>query len=316
MLFFENFIYATSFGELTFREIDDLAFQTSLRKIHQNLDSGNFVSLLKLNDYGYGWIYWFSVSLVTYPLYLLHKFQSISWPIIVAPRQISLLFSCLSLLYFKKIFDFLKYDKIKTAVLLLCFSLLPSFGYFSLRFGTVSPIMFFSILALFYSFRVYRDKIGTAYQSLIAISIASSIKLSGLLIAPVAFFLLSINLLESKNYKAICRNFLYLFLLTVLFTIPWAYLLPFAYFVSDSFYKYNQALINYFSIMNHFVEVTNISSVSDTPYKDFIEIYSQINLNIVVFAKLIINIACASLGYYLIGEKSRKYIITKLGAIL
>lgn len=270
LLFFENFIYATSFGELTFREIDDLAFQSSLRKIHQNLDSGNFDRLLKANDYGYGWIYWFSLSLVSYPLYLLHKYQSISWPLIVAPRQISLLFSCLTLIYLKKIFDFLKYEKITTAISLLCFSLLPSFGYFSLRFGTVAPIMFFSTLSLFYSFKMYRDKTANASKPLIALSIASSIKLSGLLIAPLTFFLLSINSLESKNYKVICKNFLLLFLLTLLFTIPWAYLLPFTYFISDNFYIYYQALINYFLMLKHFIDVTNISQVSDTPYKDFI----------------------------------------------
>jgi len=108
------------------------------------------MQLVKINDYGYGWIFWFFMAACTYPFYLLNKYYSIACPLIVAPRQISLIFKCLSLYYLCKLFRVLEFDKFtfSISIALLCFSLLPTFGYFSLRLSNLSSVMF-SLLSLY-----------------------------------------------------------------------------------------------------------------------------------------------------------------------
>jgi hypothetical protein len=270
LLGYENFVYSNSFGDLTFRGIDDVAFQTTLRRIHLSIDSFNLMQLVKINDYGYGWIYWFVLAVCTYPFYLLNKYYSIAWPLIVAPRQISLIFSCLSLYYLFKLFKVLEFDKVTSSIALLCFSLLPSFGYFSLRFGTVSSVMFFSLLSLYFAFLQYKSKRSQNIKSLVALSIGGAIKLNGLFIAPLTFLLLSIDDLKKKKYKEIIFNFIYFTAFLIFFTIPFIYLLPLAPFINSGLNLYYQAIINYINMMKHFIGVTNISAITDSPFKDFI----------------------------------------------
>ena len=57
LLFSQNFLFSSSFGLLQLREVDDLAFQISLREIHQSIFSHNWRALLNLNFYGYGWLF-------------------------------------------------------------------------------------------------------------------------------------------------------------------------------------------------------------------------------------------------------------------
>ena len=266
----ENFIYSNNFGELTFRSIDDLAFQITLKRVHLLIEQQNFIQLLNINDYGYGWIYWIFTSVATYPLYLLNKYHSIAWPLIVAPRQLSLLFSCLTLLYLYKLFKLLDFDDLTASTALLCYSLLPTFGYFSLRFGTVSAVTFFSLLSFYFAFLQYKSRESQNYKSLIALSIAGAIKLNGLFIAPLIGLLLSIRELNSKKYQKIIINFAYLILVLLFFTIPFVYIFPLTIFESSSFIKYFQAITDYLSMMKHFINVTNISASSSSPFKDFI----------------------------------------------
>ena len=96
-LFLENFIFSENIGLLGFREIDDYAFQSTLRTIH----SGS--RFFSLNDYAYGWIYWAFMAIITYPFYLISHYLSIDWPLIVVPRQVSLLSGIASLFYLRKI---------------------------------------------------------------------------------------------------------------------------------------------------------------------------------------------------------------------
>lgn len=270
LLGYENFIYSSNFGDLTFRGIDDIAFQTTLRRIHLAIDSLNLMQLVKINDYGYGWIYWFFLAVCTYPFYLLNKYYSIACPLIVAPRQISLIFSCLSLYYLYKLFKVLEFDKVTSSIALLCFSLLPSFGYFSLRFGTVSSVMFFSLLSLYFAFLQFKSKRSHNIKSIVALSISGAIKLNGLFIAPLTLLLLSIDDLKKKKYKAIIFNLIYFTAFLVFFTIPFIYLLPLAPFIISGPSFYYQAIINYINTMKHFIGITNISPITDSPFKDFI----------------------------------------------
>ena len=92
----------------------------------------------------------------------------------------------------------------------------------------------------------------------------------------------------------------------------------FAFWISLIFHSkllfYSSKIMVYLGTISYSFYLWHFISINLSQY--FIEIYPQINLNIVVFATLIMNIACASLSYYFIEEKSRKYIIAKLGAKL
>lgn len=185
-LFFQNFLFSADVALLRFREIDDTAFQEALRHTHSMLEHGNYRGLLTLNFYAYGWIYWFPLALLTFPFYFLSIHFGIDWPLIVFPRQCSWLFhlGCLYLLH-RLLRRDIRTPQWVPASAVLIYTLFPTFGYFSMRFGTVAEVTFFSLLSLYLALSntpsTRRGRIHVA----IALGIAGGIKLSGLLIAPV-----------------------------------------------------------------------------------------------------------------------------------
>jgi len=87
----------------SFREIDDIAFQDTLRRVHLLIENAQYSEIWQINDYAYGWIYWAPTALITYPLYILSSHTGLDWPLIVTPRQFSLFFAILSLFVLRKI---------------------------------------------------------------------------------------------------------------------------------------------------------------------------------------------------------------------
>lgn len=229
-LFIENFIYSSNLGQLSFRAIDDLAFHESLRKIHLIIQNMDYAKFWVLNEYAYGWIFWAPMAVITYPLYILNQSVSIAWPLIILPRQISFVFVVLSLVILRKYFKKINTPEWGCAVALLIFSLFPTFGYFSMRFGTVNEVMFFSMLSFFLA-QHYRPSTPRS-RLLIAfiLAISGSIKLSGLLIAPLVFMFVVRNL-PKKNWLYAAQALLIpgaVFIVTLLiFTNPALLIAPF-----------------------------------------------------------------------------------------
>jgi hypothetical protein len=215
ILFIENFIFSSGFDILRFREIDDVAFQDTLRRTHLAISSDRFSQLLVINDYAYGWIFWFPLALITYPFYLLSAHFLIDWPLIVFPRQISLGFGIASLFLLRKILKKYGTPEWVAAACVFVFLLFPSFGFFSLRFGTVNEVLFFCLLSLFLT--VADDPSTLRGRLLISISLAlaGGVKLSGLLIAPLIVVMVAIR----YKYRSLAVLIRDLALVTAVFLI-------------------------------------------------------------------------------------------------
>lgn len=195
-LFYQNFLISSSLGLTGLRDIDDLAFQSVLRKVHLLLLNGDFAGIWQINDYAYGWIYWFPVGVVTFPFYLLSHYAQIDWPLVVFPRQMSLMFAVLSLLVMRRLLRRAGVPEVGVAAALAIFCLFPTLGYFSMRFGTVNAVMFFSLLSFYFA---WDDKPSTArgrFLALLALAVAGGIKPSGLLIAPLIGGLILVRLAD------------------------------------------------------------------------------------------------------------------------
>ncbi|MFT0892999.1 hypothetical protein [Pseudochelatococcus sp. G4_1912] len=116
------------------------------------------------------------------------------------------------------------------AAALAIFSLFPTFGYFSMRFGTVNAVMFFSMLSFYFA---WNDKPSTERGRLLALlslAFAGAIKLSGLLIAPLIGGLILVHL-SDRSLVGVIRAMLVpslVFLLAlVVFTNPAFLYVPF-----------------------------------------------------------------------------------------
>lgn len=256
ILFFQNFLFSKSFELIAFREIDDLAFQFSIRQVHQNIFNGDFYRLLVINDYAYGWIYWICISIVTFPFYLLSQSLNIDWLLISFPRQISLFFIILSLVTLRKILKVYKVPEWACAGALLTFLLLPYVGYFSMRFGTVSAVMFFSMLSFYFSIREKKLDFNELIKISISLSIAGSIKLTGFLIAP----LIAVNVyrrIRLENNKI--PNWIYYKSIPLFLIFSISLTAPQLIFsiIKPKFF------INYLNNLQYFIGVTKITSGSE-----------------------------------------------------
>jgi hypothetical protein len=149
VLFAENFVFSQHLGLLKFREVDDLGFQYILRRIHEAISSGRLHLLGARNDAGYGWIFWIPMALVTYPFYLLSHFFGVDWPLIVLPRQLSLLFGALTLIIVRRTLLAYGASKLMATGAMALLALTPPFGYFCMRFGTVHQGVFLSAWTVF-----------------------------------------------------------------------------------------------------------------------------------------------------------------------
>lgn len=229
-LFIENFIFSSSFATLQLREIDDVAFQHSIRNIHEDITALKFDGLIKLNDYGYGWIFWIIVGLLTYPFYLLALLTDFYIPLIAIPRDISLFFTIgTAWLVYKSLSVYSKNECLKFIAMIFLMSL-PAFGYFALRFGTVAQVMFFSALTFYLT--ISKKNYEKRDLKYIAIAAAACVgtKLNGALILPLVGLIMAERMgwrINKENAKKAGYFLLIFFFCAVLFSNPALFLSPF-----------------------------------------------------------------------------------------
>lgn len=255
-LFVENLIFSSELGVLGFRGINDVAFQAVLRSTHEAFINGNFPKIFVINDYGYGWVYWFVLSLISYPFYLISTYFQIDWPLIVFPREMSLLFGVLTLWFLRKTVKNLTGSELICAFCALIFALFPSFGYFSLEFGTTNAVMFFSALSLFFILRARKIVFSTIVQAGISFAIAASIKPIGILIAPILLLVLFFRARElgfNLSVKEIFISILLTIFTLVFLTNPGFIVAPFD----------GKILADYLKVIEHF---------SQTPQQAFFQL--------------------------------------------
>ncbi len=263
LLFFENFIFSSQLAYLSFREVDDLAFQYSIRQVHLNMLSGSITKLLIINDYAYGWIFWIAMSIISFPLFLLSYFGGIDWPLIVLPRQISLLLAVFCLLILRKILKRFGLPEWGCAGAVLMFVLLPFTGYFSMRFGTVNAVMFFAMLSFYLAIRGCRLNYCGLIGIAIALAIAGAIKPTGLLITPLIIFFVYKRLSSQLDVKIsigqLVRVTAIFFFMIIVLTAPQ---LLFSLFRPSLFHAFKDNL-------EHFIGVARIPSGPIDPFNRF-----------------------------------------------
>ena len=193
IIFIENFVCSAKYGMLSLRTIDDVAFQASLHNYH--ISKG--ADVLFMNDYGYGWIYWFPIFILTYPFHWLAESTSVVFPLLVTPRMLSLLYSILcAFLMYKIVSIYTEKQWIRMSSTLLL-PLFPTGGYAAGRFGTISQVAFWSMLSFYLVIRKEKLSEKDLRIALLAFAVAMGTKVSAVCAVP----LLSFAILNRYGWK-------------------------------------------------------------------------------------------------------------------
>ncbi len=290
VMVFENFLFSSGFDILSFREINDVAFHATLKRVHVDLSQGHLDKIFFINDYGYGWAFWFPVALLTYPLYLINNHFAIAWPLVAAPRQLSLAFGVLTLMVLRKIFLTQRQPEWVAAVAVLILVLFPTFGYASLHFGTTSQVFFFTILS---TYLALQDTPSTTKGRMLiatALAVAGGVKLTGLLVGPLVFFLVILRY-EYTTLKRFLVDFVVVFtvfvFLLMVFTNPGLLTYPLN----------NSVAHDYFTTLSHFYEVTKRGDISFAqPFKRFYDIFFNGMPTLIALSLLFVGLLAPVLG--------------------
>lgn len=248
-LLVQNFIHSDNFELLSYRRIDDIAFQIVLNDIHKSILELNFKNILSINNYSYGWIYWFPLALVTFPFHLIDSSIS-ELAIISIPRNASLFWEIGTLFIVYKIMFHFTQNKNISLFSMLSFILFPTFGFYSSVFGTPSQIQFFASLSIYLVLSV--KEITPKNVSIIAfiLAIASATKITGLMICPI----IGLLLLKKMNFKLNMFNVKIMFIFTFVLISCWFILYnPFLVFSLFEITIWNEFILNFshgFSTIN------------------------------------------------------------------
>lgn len=212
-LLLENFVISESFDILSFRGVDDVAFQMYIKDMHA---SGR---LFRLNAYAYGWVFWFPIVIVTYPLHFLSIYFGIDAPLIVVPRIFSLIYTFCSLFVIAKIMKF--YSSNISVICAGCafFLMSPLTGYFSQRFGTVSQTVFFSMLCLYVAISREQYNVKEIIKISFIAGLAIATKLSSILILPFVGIILANRLYWKFSKENLVKIFIFIFVCVATFFV-------------------------------------------------------------------------------------------------
>lgn len=260
-LFFQNFVFSKSLDTLQFREIDDVGFQLYIKNLHtQILTKFKIYKLTGINEYAYGWLYWFPLIVITLPFQALSAYFGIDWPLIVLPRQISLILIALTTYNLFQIFSIYTKNNFLKFTGILLFLSFPTTAYFSMRFGTVAQVMFFSSLSFYLTARKQHFEKKDLTWIAITLAAAGGTKLSGLLISPLIALILLDRFkwkINKKNLKA-GVHFISIFLPSLIFfSNPKLFFAPF----SPSIWKsYSQTMSEQLiKVQTNFGDTTSVT---------------------------------------------------------
>jgi len=209
----------SSFDLLMLKDADDYMYNISLRELHNKIYNLEFYNLLNSNNWAYGWFFWMSYGILTFPFFLIFNFSGLEQPLIIFSKIINISFAMGGAFYFYKICNLFKISPINNLlinILPLTYSGMIFFGF--VRFGTASMEMFFSTLILYNILKETNFNKTFLLKISFLLSLAIGIKLSNLIIlAPIIyilifwkFFKFKINLISFKNF-AILTIFLIIF---------------------------------------------------------------------------------------------------------
>lgn len=209
LLFIINFIFSKNVSELIFRGIDDVAFQIVLKTAHTALDQGNFLQILSMNDYAYGWLFWIVNTVATYPIHLL--LQNIDngttlahiaeTAIFVIPRQVSLVATVAGIAIWMFIYRRISKGS-KWINVFVCIVILgsPVIVYVGTKFHPSSFLLLLSALFFYFLLQFYeavhvnqnREAVRSLLIMFISFALAVAVKINivfiGVVFIPVLFY--------------------------------------------------------------------------------------------------------------------------------
>jgi len=233
LIYFSIFIYFSyiasfnsTFDLLMLKDVDDYIYHISLREIHNKIYNFEFYKLLNCNNWGYGWFFWMSYGILTFPFFLIFNFSGLEEPLIIFSRIVNISFAMGGAFYFYKICNIFKINQLNNLLinlLPLTYSGLIFFGFE--RIGTASIEMFFSTLVLYNIFKETNFNKTFLLKISFLLSLVIGIKLSNLIIlAPIIyilifwkFFKLKIDLISFKNFVILT---IYLIIFSTIFYNP------------------------------------------------------------------------------------------------
>lgn len=199
IVFLQNFLLSESFSGLQFYTIDDSAFHETL-KYYTELKGKD---MLSMNGFGYGWIFWVTMCIITLPARVIFDSFGVAWPLIIAPRMFALFFAVMcSVIAYKIIGKYTKNEWIKLAAV-ISLPMFPAGAHFAGRFSTVSVGAFFSMLSIWL---IIKNDILTRKDirlALLSFAVAIGIKMSAVVVAPM----LVLFILNRYNWKFNKENF-------------------------------------------------------------------------------------------------------------
>lgn len=271
--FFIQNSFFLSFDYLYFRSVDDYAFHQVLRSIHISILNFDFFKLFQQNQYGYGWLFWITYGLITFPFFLMTKF-GVDWPLIWVARNLSVLFILGSSIIIYKLYRYYDFNYIICCIIILFFITFPITIYISTDFKSIAFSVFLTNLSLYLLIVGKNIRYG-----LIAFAAAGGVKLNCLIVAPLVFY----YILENYSFKLFGNFSKFIYFLfgfvffLIVFTNPALFLSPFK----------NNLLTNYMDLMNFYINNVSANYSKSRDYSSVllhvISSFTNFYLYIVIF---------------------------------
>jgi hypothetical protein len=205
---YENLFFLSSYEFVPLREVNELAFQISLRDFYWDLKSGSLSSLLRSGDYAYGFIFWAIYGFVLTPFYLvldyfpsLNYFNIVEKLIIFIPRELSLLLTTFGLIKWMAIVKVISKSKILLFTFCTILFTSPIISYSSTTLHTTSLLFFLGSFFFSYFFKIYYSSVfkkSDFFYLTLYLALAISVKLSGFVFLPFYFSIVFIALKRNQ----------------------------------------------------------------------------------------------------------------------
>ncbi|WP_126455342.1 hypothetical protein [Sulfuriflexus mobilis] len=226
-LFAENFVMSDSWEVLSLRSIDDYAMQDSLRSMQKAILSGDWKRVFGFFDYAYGNAYWLINAIILLPLYFIDNAQIL----IIAGRQISLIFVFLSIYVVSLIIDRIRPDagSIKYAVL-ISIAAMPMVPIIATKYHVNAQVVFLGLLSFYILLRGSTLEYRSQVLSSLVAGLAVGFKLTSVIILPLLGLVL-LTRLRQQGDKRLIKSILTYIVITIVTaaacTAPRILLFPF-----------------------------------------------------------------------------------------
>lgn len=170
-----------SYDILPLRRIDDLAFHFVLKRMREILSAGKIRDFFSVCDFGYGNLFWFIQTIVTYPF---AHFRMDSWAIFAA-RESSTIFLIAAIAIFWITFTAKRSLHFADGVFGLVLLTNSMAAFVALQFHNNSLVLFL-LLSSFYFSEVSQNHRRKTW-ALVLCGLATGVKMNALLFAPIIF---------------------------------------------------------------------------------------------------------------------------------